>query len=220
MPAILGLKLQGAKLLTDDAIGAASLNEPTLSERRPQSLATEHFFYFFLRLRKSEVRRTVQLLQDRHPGEDPKQLARRVIASKSALSLLGGSLLSLPLLAPGIGQALKLVGVVGATSMLTRMHLYMILEIALLFGRDIDDSARVPEMAAVVAASGLGAASPLLIQSLELNPYYAVPLGALSTGAVTQAVGNAAIAYYLTRPLPTGESAATPAQEVPVGTSA
>jgi len=34
-----------------------------------QSLATENFFYFFLRLRKGEIRRTVQALRARHPEE-------------------------------------------------------------------------------------------------------------------------------------------------------
>lgn len=172
------------------------MNEPSVVERKLQSLTTDHFFYFFLRLRKGEVRRTVQVLQSRYPDEDPYQLAHRVIASKSKLSLLGGSLLSLPLLVPSIGQALKLMGVVGATSMLTRMHLYMILEIALLFGKDIDDTARVPEMAAVVAATGLAASSPLLVTTLNLSPVYALPAGALSATAVTRAVGRAAIAYY------------------------
>jgi hypothetical protein len=172
------------------------VNDPSLPAHRLQSLAAEHFFYFFLRLRKGEVRRTVQLLQSRHPDEEPRQQAARLIASKSTLSLLGGSLLSLPLLLPSVGQALKLMGVVGATSMLTRMHLYLILEIALLFGKDIDDTARVPEMAAVVAATGLGAASPLLVKTLELSPVFALPVGAISASAVTQLVGRAAIAYY------------------------
>ena len=73
----------------------------------------------------------------------------------------------------------------------------MILEIALVYGRDIDDSARVPEMSAVVAATGLGAAAPpLLVQALEINPLYALPLGALSTTAVTQLIGHSAIHFF------------------------
>jgi hypothetical protein len=111
-----------------------------------QSLATDQLFYFFLRLRKGEIRRTVQVLQSRYPEESPAQLAQRLIDSKATVSLIGGTLLHLPLLFPGIGQALKLLGVVGATSLLTSMHLYLILEIALVFGKDIDDQARVPEM--------------------------------------------------------------------------
>ena len=163
-----------------------------------QGLATDQFFYFFLRLRKSEVRRTVLALQARYPGETPEQLARRLIASHARLTLLGGALLHLPQLLPGIGQAFKLAGFVGGASMLTRMHLYLILEIALLFGRDIDDRARVPELAAVVAATGLGAAAPLLLQSLKLNlqPLYSLPVAGLSTGAMTHLIGYTAIGFY------------------------
>jgi hypothetical protein len=166
------------------------------SERHDQSLATDQFFYFFLRLRKSEIRRTVQVLQSRYPDESPVQLARRLIDSKAMLSLLGGSLLQLPLLFPGIGQALKLLGVVGATSLLTRMHLYLILEIALVFGKDIDDQARVPEMAAVVAATGLSAAAPLLVHAFELHPFYTLSAGTLSSAATARLIGESAIRFY------------------------
>jgi uncharacterized protein (DUF697 family) len=165
-------------------------------DRQLQGLATEEFFYFFLRLRKSEIRRSVQTLRDRYPDEPPEALARRLIAAKTGLSLLGGALLYAPALVPGAGQAIQLLGLVGATSMLTRMHLYLILEIAHLYGRDIDDSARVPEMLAVVAATGLGAAAPMLVKTLGLAPLYSVPAGALSCGAVTQTIGYAAIRYY------------------------
>ncbi len=174
-----------------------TIRGPSVNGHQLQSLTTEQFFYFFLRLRKGEVRRTVQTLRGRYPDEDPKQLAHRLIVAKSRLAMLGGSLLHLPLVVPGIGPALKLLGLVGATSMLTRMHLYLILEIALVYGRDIDDSARVPEMSAVVAATGLGAAAPpLLVQALELNPLYALPIGAMSTTAVTQLIGRSAIHFF------------------------
>ena len=99
------------------------MSTPGPDKRHDQSLLTDQFFYFFLRLRKGEIRRTVQVLQGRCPDESPAQLARRLIDSKATLSLIGGTLLYLPLLFPGIGQALKLLGAVGATSLLTRMHL-------------------------------------------------------------------------------------------------
>ena len=152
-------------------------------------------------MRKGEVRRTVATLQSRYPDETPEQLARRPIAAKSKPSLLGGALLALPLLVPNLAQTLKLAGLVGATSLLTRMHLYLILEIALLFDKDIDDTARVPELIAVVAATGLGAASPFLAQQWGLDPRLGAPIGALSSTAVTQIVGRAAVAYYRPRPL-------------------
>lgn len=176
---------------------------PAPPQPHPQGLATEEFFYFFLRLRKGEIRRSIQTLRERYPGEPPERLARRLIAAKTGLSLLGGALLSAPALLPAAGQAIQLLGVVGATSVLARMHLYLILEIAHLYGRDIDDSARVPEMLAVVAATGVGAATPVLVKTLGLDPLYSLPAGALSCAAVTQAVGHAAILYY--QPGPEGE---------------
>jgi hypothetical protein len=76
------------------------------------------------------------------------------------------------------------------------MHLHLILEIALLFGKDIDDQARVPEMVTVVAAIGVGASAPFLVNLLELNPLYAIPSAALSSLTVTQLVGEGAIRLY------------------------
>jgi hypothetical protein len=45
-------------------------------------------------------------------------------------------ILDLPTMIPGVGQALKILGFVGGTSALVRMHLYLILQIALLYGKD------------------------------------------------------------------------------------
>jgi len=177
----------------------AVTEEPTQSSpapSQPQSLATEHFFYFFLRLRKQEIRRTVQALRTRFPEETSEQLARRITDSYASVSFLGGALMHLPLLLPGIGQALQLLGFVGGASALTRMHLYLILEIALAYGKDIDDKARVPEMAAVVAATGLAVGTPLALQALNLNPLYALPASGLTAATVAHLVGEAAIQHY------------------------
>jgi hypothetical protein len=176
------------------------MSRSKLIQAQQQSLAIDEFLYFFLRLRKGEIRRTVQALKRRYPDDSQEQLARRLISSKAALSLVGGSLIHLPLLFPGIGQALKLLGVVGATSLLTRMHLYLILEIALVYGKDIDDRARIPEMMAVVAATGLSAASPLLVRVLELHPYYASPAGGLSAAATARLIGQSAVKFYSRTP--------------------
>ena len=167
-----------------------------MNDNRLQSLTTDQFFYYFLRLRKGEVRRTVQSLTRRYPDERPEQLAQRLIAAKARLAILGGGLLNLPLTVPGVGQALKLAGVVGATSMLTRMHLYLILEIALVFGKDIDDRARVSEMAAVVAATGLSSATSLWLLNQGLHPVYSIPAAALSATLTTRLIGRTALVYY------------------------
>jgi hypothetical protein len=74
-----------------------STNTPDSRRRFDQSLATDQFFYFCLRLRKGEIRRTVQVLQSCYPDETPAQLARRLIDAKATLALLGGTLLHLPL---------------------------------------------------------------------------------------------------------------------------
>jgi hypothetical protein len=167
-----------------------------MNDRSLQSLATDQFFYFFLRLRKSEIRRTVQTLQRRYPHDNPEQLARRLTEAKATLTLIGGTLLHVPMLLPGVGQVLKLLGMVGGMSVLTRMHLYLILEIALVYGKDIDDTARVAEMAAVVAATGLAAASPMLVHALEWHPLYALPVGGLAATSMTRMIGDSTIRYY------------------------
>jgi len=165
-------------------------------QKNIQSLSTEEFFYFFLRVRKGEVRRTVSTLRERYPTETEQQLARRLIESKIKLSLLGGALLNLPMLLPGVGAVIKMIGTVGATSVLTRLHLYLILEIALVYGKDIDDKARVTEMAAVAAVTGLGAAAPMLVKVLGMHPVYTLPAGALSASAATRIIGDTAIKVY------------------------
>lgn len=166
---------------------------------KTQGLASDQFFYFFLRLRKGEVRRVVQRAQALYPGESPEQLARRLILAQCSLSLVGGALLYLPQLLPGVGNVLKLAGFAGGASVLARMNLYLILEIALLYGQDIDDQARVPEMMAVVAASGLSAATPFAVQALEWAPIAAIPASAVTAGGVSKLIGEAAIAFYKNR---------------------
>jgi hypothetical protein len=89
------------------------------------------------------------------------------------------------------------------------MHLYLILEIALLYGRDIDDQARVPEMVAVVMATGLAAGAPLGLKALGMQPWLALPVGGLSSSAVAYLIGENAIRYY------SGE-VAEPAPAIPI----
>lgn len=174
-------------------------NTPTPTGTRPQGLLTEQFFYFFLRLRKSEIRRIVKRTQELYPGESNRKLARRIIHTQSLLSFTGGALLQLPGLFPGIGSVLKVAGLVGGSSMLTRMHLYLILEIAHLYGEDIEDRARVPEMMAVLAGVAVPATSPYLTSLMEWHPASAIPVSGLSASAVTLLIGEAAIRFYESR---------------------
>jgi len=167
-----------------------------LPMRDTQDILTENFFYFFLRLRKGHVRKMVEIMNARYPDETLEQRARRLVSAQTPLSFLSGTLLHLPMLIPGLGQALRLLGFVGGAAMLTRMHLYLILEIALLYGRDIDDQARVPEMVSVVAATGLAAGAPLLLQAFEMSPLLALPAGGLTSASVAQLIGESAIRFY------------------------
>jgi hypothetical protein len=163
----------------------------------PQSILADQFFYFFLRVRKSRIKKVVEAVNSSYPAETAEQKARRLIASQTALSFLGGAITHLPMLIPGLGQAFKLLGFVGGTSVLTRMHLYLILEIALLYGKDIDDEARVPEMLGVVAATGLASGAPLLAAGvLDLAPLLPLPMGGIAASVVARMIGEAAIRYY------------------------
>ena len=161
-----------------------------------QSILTDNFFYFFLSLRKTQIKKVVESVNARFPDETLEQRARRLISAQTPLSFLGGALTELPMLIPGLGQALGLLGLVGGTSVLIRMHLYLIMEIALLYGKDINEEARVPEMVAVVLTTGIAAGAPLLIRTMGANPLLAVPAGGLTCAATAQLIGESAIRFY------------------------
>ncbi len=163
-----------------------------------QSILADQFFYFFLRLRKDRVRKVVEAVNGRYPQESAEQKARRLISAQTSLSFLGGALMHLPSLVPGLGYAFEFLGVVGGTSVLSRMHLYLILEIALLYGKDIDDEARVPEMVAVVAATGLAAGVSLLSGALDLHALLPLPVGGITAAAAVGLIGEEAIRLYST----------------------
>lgn len=169
-----------------------------------QSHATDKFFYFFMGLRKGEIRRRVASLKAEFPDRSPEQLARQLIAAQTPLSLIGGALLHVPMFVPGIGPALKLLGLAGGATVIIRMHLFLVLEIAMLFGQDIDERARLKEMASVVAASGLASASTMASEALSLKPYIALLAGGIAVTVISKAIGEAAIRYY------GGSSAAKP----------
>lgn len=178
----------------------ATSGAPNSGRRRgAQGITQEQFFYFFLQLRKSEIRRIVQCAQKLYPDESPEQLARRLVNTQCALSLVGGALMHLPQLLPMAGQVLKIAGFAGGASVMSRLHLYLILEIALLYGHDIDHEARVPEMLSVLTASGLAAVVPLLVDALDWHPAVAVPASGLTAAAVTRLVGEGAIRFYRAR---------------------
>lgn len=178
-----------------------------------QGLMADQFMYFFLRLRKERIRKVVNAVNASFPQESVEQKARRLVAAQVPLSFLGGTIMHLPTLIPGFGDAIRMIGIVSGTAVVSRMHLYLLLEIALLYGRDIDDAARVPEMLAIVAATGLAAGAPLLANILGINPLFALPAAGLTASAVATLIGETAIQYYskAERELP----AATQLVEIP-----
>ena len=179
--------------VTPEAIKATAV---VLSRKRTQGMVTDEFLYLFLRLRKGEVRRVVQRVKSLYPDDTPEQLAQHLINTQSVLSFVGGAVLHLPQLIPAAGNVWKLAGFAGGASVMTRMHLYLILEIALLYGQDIEDKARVPELIGVIAASGAAAATPYLVSQLQWNPLTAIPASGLTASLVTQIVGAQAIRLY------------------------
>lgn len=190
---------------------------PLKAKKKPQGLLADQFLYFFLRLRKNEIRRVVDKAKNLYPGENRKQLARRLINTQSALSFVGGSILHIPQLIPVAGSVWKFAGFAGGASVLTRLHLYLILEIALLYGHDIDDQARVAEMIAVVSASGIMAGTPHWVSHLQWHPLAAIPASGLSYALVTQLIGAAAIRLYEEKRREGARTADVVAAPVPAG---
>lgn len=171
------------------------------------SIAFDDFFYYFLQLRKNRIRAVVKRLRTLHPEEGPEALAERLISSHAYLSLWAGSIFHVPGLLPGIGSFLRGLNLVAGTSVLSRMHLYLILEIALLFGKDIDDPARVPEMMAVVGVTGAAVVGPtLLVRALHRVPIVGIPAAGLTATATTRLIGRAAIKLYGEAPEPASAS--------------
>ncbi len=173
-----------------------SVNRQGIPDRQTLGHMTDRFMYFFLGLRKGEIRRRVATLRSHHPDESPQELARRLIAIQAPLSLMGGTLLQVPVFIPAIGTPLKLLGLASGTAVMMRMHMALLLEIAHLFERDIDDVARVKEMAAVIAATGLTSGIPFLFKRFSLKPAYAMISGGMTASTISELIGEAAIRYY------------------------
>jgi hypothetical protein len=178
-------------------------------ESDQQSLFTDDFFYYFLRLRKARIRAVVDRVRRMYPDESPEQQARRLIRSTAKLSFFAGGVVHVPTIIPVFGIFYAGVGFVAGAAILTRMHLYLILEIALLFGKDIDQSAREKELWAVVAACTASAAAPVVVLATTWNPLFAVATGALAGTVVSRVIGGLAIRGYKRSTSP--EATAVPA---------
>jgi hypothetical protein len=167
-----------------------------LTTTAPWGLTTEKFFYFFMGLRKSEIRKQVLMMKERYPDEKPEQLAKRFVASQAPLSILGGALIHLPFLAPALGPPLKLAGIAMGSSVMIRLNMTLLLQIAMLYGHDIDERTRLKEIAVIIAASGLASGTSLLPYVFNLEPRAKALIGGASVITVSQLLGIAAIRYY------------------------
>ncbi len=159
-------------------------------------LSTEKFFYFFMGLRKGEIRKQVQMMKERFPDDDPQHLARRFVSAQGPLSILGSALMHVPMLVPALGPPLKLIGIAMGSSVMIRLNMTLLLQIAMLYGHDIDDRARLKEMAAIIAASGLASGTSLLPYVFNLDARTKAIVGGASVITVSQLLGEAAIRYY------------------------
>jgi len=173
------------------------MTKKAVSATAPWGLSTEEFFYFFMGVRKGEIRKEVKMMRERFPEDSPRQLARGFVAAQRPLSVLGGALLHVPLVVPGLGPMLKLAGIATGSTVMIRLNVTLLLQIALLYGHDIDDRARIKEMFTIIAASVLTSSSSLLSQLVPLwDPRYRAVLGGVSVLAANQLIGEAAIRYY------------------------
>ena len=159
-------------------------------------LATEKYFYFFMGLRKGEIRKQVAMMKSRYPDDSPRQLARRFVASQAPLSLLSGALFHAPMFIPTIGPAVKLLGIAAGSSLMVRLNMTLILQIALLLGHDIESRARLKELAAIIAATGLASYTSQLPQLAGYSLHHKGIIGGAAVMTASQLIGETAIRYY------------------------
>ncbi|MCB1858472.1 MAG: hypothetical protein KDI63_09380 [Gammaproteobacteria bacterium] len=173
------------------------MNHTTVDVSRHWNLATEKFFYYFLGLRKADLRRQVEMMQSRYPDDSPERLARRFIAAQTPLSLVGSALIHAPIAIPAAGPLLRLLGVASGTTVMMVLNMSLVLQIALAFGFDIDDRARLRELWAVVFTTGLASGSTVLLpQFAALNSAPRAVAGGTTVVAASRLIGEAAIHYF------------------------
>lgn len=172
---------------------------------KPWGLATEKYFYFFMGLRKGEIRKQVSMMRSRYPDDSPQQLARRFVSSQAPLSLLSGALFHAPLFVPTVGPVAKILGIAAGASLMVRLNMTLVLQIALLFGHDIDDRARLKELAAIIAATGLATNTSQLPQLAYMQPLQKGVIGGAAVMTTSQLIGEIAIRYYRKAEEPSGE---------------
>jgi len=172
------------------------MSQEIVAAPKTWGLATEKYFYFFMGLRKGEIRKQISMMQSHYPDDSPQQLARRFVSSQAPLSLLSAALFHAPMFVPTVGPVIKLLGIAVGSSLMIRLNMTLVLQIALLFGHDIDDRARLKELAAIIAATGLATYTSQLPQLAGMQPLQKGVIGGAAVMTASQLIGETAIQYY------------------------
>jgi len=161
------------------------------------SLATEKFLYYCMGLRKGDMRGQVAMMRSRYPDDTPERLARRFIAAQIPLSMVGSALVHLPTAIPLAGPAFRFLGLASGTTLMMVLNMTLVMQIALIYGYDLDDNARLKELLAVIAATGLASGSTALIPQLShLAPRFRALAGGAVITTTSQLVGETAVKYF------------------------
>lgn len=96
----------------------------------------------------------------------------------------------------GVSPALKFLGISTGAAVMIILNMTMVLQIALVYGHDIDDRARLKEMFTIIFASGLAGGTSALPHLSMLSPGYKALVGSTAVATVSQLIGEATIRYY------------------------
>jgi hypothetical protein len=92
-----------------------------------------------LRRRGPAIARAAERLRDQHPGLPPRELADKAISRRSEVMAMTGAASALPGLVPIAGTAVELGAAVGDITLLTLSQVELVLLIAALYHRSLDD---------------------------------------------------------------------------------
>ena len=136
-------------------------------------------------------------MRSRHPDDTPERLARRFIAAQAPLSMVSSALIHIPSVIPVAGPAFRFLGVASGTTLMMVLNMTLAMQIALIFGRDLDDKARLKELFLVVAATGLASGSTTLVPQLSnLRPRLKAIAGGATIMTTSRLIGEIALQYY------------------------
>ncbi len=160
-------------------------------------LATEKFLYYCMGLRKGDMRTQVATMRARYPNDSQERLARRFIAAQTPLSMVGSALIHLPAVVPALGPAFRFLGMASGTTLMMILNMTLVMQIALIYGHDLDDRARVKELMAVIAATAAASGSTALVPPLStLNPRWRALAGSAAIMTTAQLIGETALRYF------------------------